>query len=149
MAGQIRLAGPGSHVDIAVLDYERAERCEDEPDWLSCEVRCAVASFGAALSIPLATEDLARFRDSLAGLLTHLAGSARMDTIEERIRLVVEMGARGAAVVSGAVSSHSGPDATLSFRFETDQSYLGQTLSEMEATLKLFPERPPSRGAAR
>lgn len=72
-----------------------------------------------------------------------------MDTIEEKITLAVEMGARGAAVVSGTVTNHSGPDATLSFRFDTDQSYLGQTLSQMEATLKLFPERPSSRGVAK
>ena len=148
MAGLIRVAGHGSHVDIAVLGYECAERCEAEPEWLSCEVRCAVGSFGAALSMPLATGDLARFRDALAGVLMHLAGSARMDTTEERITLAVVMGARGTAVVSGTVSNHSGPVATLSFKFDTDQSYLGQTLSELEATLKLFPERPPSRGTA-
>ncbi len=147
MKGQIRVAGPGAHMDIAVLGYERAERSDVEPDWLSCEVRCAIGSFGAALSIPLATEDLARFRDSLAVALVRLTGSARMDTIEERVTLAVEMGARGTAAVSGTINNHSGPYASLSFRFETDQSYLGRTLSEIEATLKSFPERLPSRGA--
>jgi hypothetical protein len=67
-----------------------------------------------------------------------------MDTIEGRIGIVVEISARGTASVSGSFSYHSGPETTLSFKFETDQSYLARTLRELNRVLEIFPDRAPS-----
>ena len=144
MGEELTIAGAGSHITITILDYERPKGREFGPEWLSCAVDCSVGSFNAKLAIPLATEDLQRFRDSLGQVVERLVGNAAMDTIEGRIGIVVEMSSRGTATVSGNVSYRSGPDATLSFKFETDQSYLARTLRELNRVLEIFPDRAPS-----
>ena len=141
MGEQINITGPGSHVTISVLDYERSATDGTDPEWLKCAVDCSVGPFHAKIGMPFATEDFRRFRDSLADVLASLKGKARMDTIEDRIRIAIEMGTRGNATVSGNLSYHSGPQATLSFKFETDQTYLARTLSETDHVLEVFPER--------
>lgn len=126
---------------ISVLSYERSAADGTEPEWLSCSVECSVGPFHAKMAVPLATEDLRRFRDSLAGMLAAMRGEARLDTIEDRIGIRVEMGKRGNATVSGTISYHSGPQGTLSFKFDTDQSYLARSLAETDRAVEVFPER--------
>lgn len=141
MGENINISGPGSKVMISALKYERSAADGTEPEWLSCSVECSVGPFHAKMDLPLATEDIRRFRDSLAEMLAAVKGEARMDTIENRIGIRVEMGKRGNATVSGTISYHSGPQGTLSFKFETDQSYLAQSLAQTDHVLEVFPER--------
>jgi hypothetical protein len=46
---------------------------------------------------------------------------------------------RGTATINGTAHPHRSPEASLVFRFDTDQSYLAETLRQLETVLRRFP----------
>ncbi len=148
MAEQITIAGDRGRLIISILGYERLQREEEaDPEWLACEVDCVVGPYQAKVNLSLATEDLIRFTSSLKSVIDNFHGTAILDTIEGKIESRIEMTHRGTAVVVGRISYYSGPEATLTFNFESDQSYLQQTLSNLKIAVSAFPDRLPLRKA--
>jgi hypothetical protein len=133
----------GSSILIEVNGYEYPGETEDPDDsnWLLSRVSVRVVGFTASLAPTLRTEDFTRFLadiEHLAG--PELGGSAVFDTEERQIEFKLEMAKQGACTIDGRIRDHNlGGD--LHFRFQTDQSYLAETIQRLHAVVREYPVR--------
>jgi hypothetical protein len=136
----VEVAGHGARVTIEVLGYERpGAQEESDANWLTCHLAVQVGGFSGWLQVAFTTHDFVRFLEELRPVYTHVSGTARFRTDEGQLELDVEMSRLGTARISGVVVNHDGPQAMLTFRFESDQSFLGQTCRELETVVEQFP----------
>jgi hypothetical protein len=82
--------------------------------------------------------DLLRMRDELAAALSSrtLTGGTSLESAEHDLSLRVEI-ANGKGSIQGSVTTVFRADGGLTFVLTTDQSFLRETLSQIEATLAL------------
>jgi hypothetical protein len=80
--------------------------------------------------------DLPRMRDELAAALSspNLTGGTRLESVEHDLSVRVEV-SMGKGTVQGSVTTHFKSDGGLTFVLTTDQSYLRETLRQIEAAL--------------
>jgi hypothetical protein len=80
--------------------------------------------------------DLPRMRDDLAAALSSptLTGGTSMESVEHDFSLSVEI-AKGKGSIRGTVTTQFRDDGGLTFVLTTDQSYLHETLRQIEATI--------------
>jgi len=80
--------------------------------------------------------DLPRMRDELAAALSsrRLTGGTSLESVEHDLSVRVEI-AHGKGTVQGSVTTQFKSDGGLKFALTTDQSYLRETLRQIEATL--------------
>jgi hypothetical protein len=136
------IRGGGSEVKISVLGYERESAVENsDANWLKARIAIRVGPFYADYEAALTTHDFAEFTEHLARIVADLEGQASFRTDEEWLSLEVELNKRGAATVQGIARVHGSPSASLSIRFNTDQSYLSQALAECRQIVRNFPVR--------
>ena len=145
LANTVQIRGDGNVIQIEVFGYERPD-ADDEHDanWLRAECSVTVAEFSAVLSLSLVTHDFARFTDQLEQAVKLLKGTATFSTAEEGLAVEIKFTTAGHAEVFGSVRSQTSfvPDQSiLSFSFETDQSFLAQTVRELKAIIGRFPVR--------
>ena len=140
MTIRLEIAGHMGRISIQVLSYENpmAENLSDA-NWLRCEVEVQAPPFSGVFSASFTTHDFTRFLEELRQILPRLGGTASFITDEDALRLAITLDERsGRANVSGiAKGVHTG--AALSFRFDSDQSFLAQACRELEAIVKEFP----------
>jgi hypothetical protein len=111
-------------------------------NWLYATAQCAQAGAIVAAGGPiLDAADLQRFRDQLAALRETLSGQAELSGAEPNIRVLV-------AATDGLghlrVRVELTPDAATQghwFEYVIDQSYLPETIGQLDAVLELFPVR--------
>lgn len=140
MSEEIRVAGHRAIIAIEVLSYERPEVMDpDDANWLKCGVSVKAGPFTGAFPCTLTTRDLATLTERLKTALGVPSGKVAFRTTESDISLEILFDNRGTAVVLGSVEPQVSPEASLHFRFETDQSYLTQTLRQLESVLRRFP----------
>jgi hypothetical protein len=72
-------------------------------------------------------EDLADFLSRIASAAIDLSGTAVLADLEERVELTVATSARGRVLIKCRLRK-SDADVELAFSFETDQSYLSNSL---------------------
>jgi hypothetical protein len=111
---------------------------------LTLEVTSAGRVERAALKVgPLVGElttlvglDLPRVRDELAAALKWpaLTGGTSIESVEHDFRLRVEL-AEGKGVIQGWVTTQFKSDGGLEFALTTDQTFLRETLAQIEAAL--------------
>jgi len=106
---------------------------------LKCRVAINVGQFTGNYDASFTTSDFARFRDGLKTLLTSLSGSASFDTDEETLKCAIEMRKAGTAVIKGVARIRGQTMAALSFSFDSDQSFLVETLHEVEGVVAEYP----------
>jgi len=136
----VSIAGDGGSISIEVLGYENASASDDsDANWLISRIAVVAGPFSGQLSVALTTQDFAHFRRDLVEALRTLTGKAVFQTDEDSLRFQVEMGSRGTAKVSGIAQVIAGYRASLTFAFETDQSYLTQARSALDAVVENFP----------
>jgi hypothetical protein len=142
MACKWTLKGEGAELVIHVDSYERPV-AEDESDanWLSCRVAGAMSGFSGLGKYSIVTSEFVGFEDALRAGLEQLSGSVNFSTMEKGLGWDIKFNGRGQAIVSGFLKSSGSPTATLSFSFQSDQSYLQQTLSELIRVNREFPIR--------
>lgn len=136
------IRGDGNVVKITVLGYERETAIDiSDANWLRSRITVCVGPFSADYEAALTTHDFAEFTEHLARIVTSLEGKASFRTDEDWLSLDVELNKRGAATVQGIAKVHGNPSASLAVRFDTDQTYLSQTLAECREILRVFPVR--------
>lgn len=144
MSFVMEISGQGARLTVEVLGYENpsAQNASDA-NWLSCNVAIKVLESTVLANFPASftTYDFIQFRQELSTILSNLRGSATFVTDEEALRLSVEIGSTGVARVDGVACVRGGPETTLSFSFDSDQSYLSQTVNGLEAIVVHFPTR--------
>ena len=130
----------GATIRIEVRGYEnpRADN-QDDANWLRCWLTVAVDGFSCELDASFTTHDFVEFQHELEQVISTMAGVASFQPYEEAIRLDVKLGPSGQGSVSGLARSFSTERASLSFSFETDQTFLAQTRSELNRINREFP----------
>jgi hypothetical protein len=138
----VPISGHGGSISIEVLGYENtAATNESDANWLKSRIRIVAGPFSGELDASLTTQDFVYLERELTDVLRTFEGKATFQTDEDWLYFQIEMGSRGAAIISGALKANSGSRTSLSFSFETDQSYLTQTKHALAQVLKCFPIR--------
>ena len=142
MATSITIKGEaGGQIQLTVRSYERASSPDpDDENWLTCGVTVQAAGFRGRVEVAMQTYDFVQFGAALDALLGGAERVASLSTMEEGLELSLESDRSGHVVVSGAVFD-TDRRTFLTFAFETDQTYLRSTQSELRATVAAFPVR--------
>jgi hypothetical protein len=139
----VTIAGHGCRLTLRISHYEFPELSDaDDGSWLvgEAELKSGITGrFHARHELSLRTDDLDRFRNELSQLLSSLSGSATLPHLEARVGCSVEL-IDGRGKLSAFLGEHAGSELSIS-NAETDQSYLAQTLSELNSVLTAFPIR--------
>ena len=145
LANTVQIRGDGNVIRIGVFGYERPDANDEyDSNWLRARCSITVAEFSAVLSLALVTHDFTRFADELEQAVQLVKGAASFSTVEAGLAIDIKFTAAGHAEIFGSVRSQRSlvPDVSvLSFSFETDQSFLAQTVRELKAIVSRFPVR--------
>ena len=139
------VAGHGCRLVLRVSAYEWPDEVSgSDANWLRGEVdRLQAGRTGAVACAPdgaaLRTEELAQFRDQLQEVVSSLNGTATLHHLESQVGCTVEL-ANGSGSLSAFVKEHVGSELHV-HECETDQSYLAQTVRELDAIVEMFPVR--------
>ena len=148
MPKTMEIRGHGGHVGIEVYDYERPDTpVERDANWLTAKCTVGVGEFSCILALFLLTEEFVQFLAQLEEAVRLCAGTAVFTTSEEGLDVEIKFRSGGQADVFGKVRSRASlvPEQTvLSFSFETDQTFLAQTVHELKEIVEQFPIRKPS-----
>lgn len=140
MSVEIEIRGHGGHLRVEVLGYENPSAQDlSDANWLSCDVLVEVSAFSGNISCSFSTQDFIQFRDELRELLANRSGIASFLTDEEHLGIRLEMEATGIVRIEGMAQIYDMPQATLSFSFESDGSFLTTALRDLEKLIKVFP----------
>lgn len=138
----VPIEGTGGSISIEVLGYENAAASnESDANWLKSRIKVVAGPFSGEFDAALTTQDFVYFERELNELLRSLQGKATFQTDEEWLRFEVVMGSRGTCTVSGAAKTSSGSQASLRFAFESDQSWLAETMRALAEVVENFPVR--------
>lgn len=126
---------------MEVLGYENPSAPDvSDANWLKCRVAINIEeAFWANFPASFTTSDFIQFHEELRTVLTKLSGTASFLTDEDALCLSIEIGRTGGALVGGVAQTYGQPQASLSFSFESDQSFLSRTLHDLEAVVIHFP----------
>ena len=146
MSLKIEIGGQGGHLMVEVLGYENPfAQDTSDANWLNCQVLIRIGEhFRADFPASFATSDFVRFREELTTVLTKVDGTASFLTDEDALSFSIEMSRTGGAVVGGVAQNYGQPQASLSFSFETDQTFLTQTLHHLVTVVTHFPVKEDS-----
>ena len=144
MSETCEIAGPGARCRIQVLGYENpAAQDPSDANWLSCRVAIrGDDSLSAEGPAALSVQDFSDFAEDLHKVLRGAGGTASFTTDEEDVSLNIEIKKTGTASVTGVLRLSGNVRATLSFAFESDQTFLAEAQRQLEAIARAFPARP-------
>jgi hypothetical protein len=128
---------------IRVGAYQFPEAIDfDDANWLVGEVEMEAGltgSFTASHLVTLRADELAQFRDELVPLIQSLTGEATLRHLEEQVGCNLTLD-EGRGNLTAFVSEHVGSELRVR-ECKTDQSYLAQTVHDLNALLSEFPVR--------
>jgi hypothetical protein len=137
------VAGHGCRLVLRVSAYEWPDEVSGwDANWLTGEVELQAGQTGwfhARHGAALRTQELAQFRDELREVVASLSGTATLHHLESQVGCTVEL-ANGRGSLSAFVKEHVGSELHV-HECETDQSYLAQTVRELDAMVEMFPVR--------
>ena len=111
---------------VRINPYESHDR------WVSVHVSVRAGAFTGDYSSDFTAREITEFRDGLRLMYDSLQGVARLATCEGQLQLDLSINPRGAISLDGTAVDRPGIGNTLKFHLELDQSYLPQTLSELD-----------------
>jgi hypothetical protein len=137
-----KIEGTGARLAVRIISYERASATnQSDANWLRCKVEANFGTFSGSAEYAVTTTDLAQFEKSLHEMLDGKIKKAYFSTMEEEIGFEVDLNGRGQSTVSGFLKSPAIPRVKIEFAFQSDQSYLQQTLSALSQVNEQFPKR--------
>ena len=138
--GSFSVNGEGARLTVEVLGYENSRpQTVSDANWLRARIRFDAGECALQIEASLTTQDVKYFLEELEGILSSLDGSASLATDEEAIGLRLKVTKTGAAHVSGELNVIGAAKVKVGFEFESDQSYLGQTLVELRGIQLMCP----------
>jgi hypothetical protein len=136
-----RLGGAeAEYLEVRVLSRSDAEDYSDG-NWLQCVVQLAVGGFIGSFPANLRIDELATFATEVRRLYEDLRGTARFDSTEEQLDIVLQGDARGHIRCSGKARDDAGTGNLLTFAIDLDQTHLFGTMVQLEELLARFPVR--------
>ena len=134
------IKGIGGSIEIKLFGYENANSDNSsDANWLKSKIKISSGPFQGEFDATLTTSDFSCFEQELIQVLSNLNGKARFQTDEDWLSFDVEIGFLGTAVVQGTAKANDGSRTNLVFSFETDQSYLQQTMRALSDITQTFP----------
>ena len=136
-----------SHGDISVtvdiLHRNYAPTDAWSKTFVEAQVKASTPAFTARG--PIGIVDLIDFRAALGTVYDTLRGTASLDTLDPLLSLGLSVDHLGHLLwdVTVVDPARAHP-AQLSFRFESDQTYLPNVLTQLDAILAAYPVTPPS-----
>lgn len=94
--------------------------------------------FSVLTELYVSTGDIYNFFEQLKNCYETLNGTARLDSYEMNLRVAVEFDSLGHANISGEFVERLEPPNTLKFNLTTDQTYLKNTVTELERIYKYY-----------
>ena len=142
MDKQVEIRGElGGRVLLTVRGYERqSAQSADDANWLQCSAKVEVGRFHGEVDAAFTTHDFSRFSTEIGGVLSGSATTAVFRTIEEMLTVSIEVGRTGSASVSGELRELDG-GVSLSFKFESDLSFLQPVRVQLVEIVRTFPSR--------
>lgn len=130
--GSFAVNGEGGRLTVEVLGYGNAHpQTVSDANWLETRIELEAGGCTLGIDAALTTQDVKYFLDELEDVVSALEGSASLTTDEESISLRVKVGKSGAAQVSGELKELGTARVKVGFEFDSDQSFLARTLSEL------------------
>lgn len=141
MSVHVEIVGQAARLRIEVLGYENpSPQTPSDANWLSCRIEVVVGGFEGRVGASLTAQDFVVFHQALRSSVDALRKGAVFETDEDALRLNVEMRATGTAVITGILHDW-GRATSLSFSFESDQTYLRQTVGMLGKVIRQYPVR--------
>jgi hypothetical protein len=141
---------PGDHFHLGGRDAEYLEvwvvSRSDAADywdgnWVTCDVRLSAGGFRGRFSANFRTNELEVFADEVRTLQHDLKSTARFDTMEEQLRLVLEGDGRGHIACTGEARDEAGTGNILKFELNVDQTQLFGTMTQLDELVSRYPVR--------
>ena len=104
-------------------------------DWVRACAHIAVGAFRADIPMTILASDMRRFREALEPVYRDLRGAAEFTTIEDQLRLKLEMDKTGHVRVTGYVRDDSSFGNRLTFELSIDQTFMPRMISELDDAL--------------
>jgi hypothetical protein len=141
MTVEATIAGEGCSLVLRVSGYERPEQqTGSDANWLNAEVELnasTTGTFRASHSVSLRTEEIAEFRDQLSSVLEALTGTAVLEHLEAEVGCTIRL-KNGVGELEAFVREAIGAELRVKAA-RTDQSYLQETLRQMDSIVSAFP----------
>ncbi|GFG53445.1 hypothetical protein CQY20_12110 [Mycolicibacterium agri] len=131
----------GERVAMTVLleRWERPGATGSDADWIAAFAELTAGNFSGRRAVSLRRDELVGFRDRLADVLASLSGEATLEHIEGALGVRVLLN-QGRGQLSLYLREELGPCLSVDDTW-TDQSYLADTLRELDAALTEFGPR--------
>jgi hypothetical protein len=141
MGTEITIRGDSLAIRLAVIGYENPEATDvDDANWLAVTATVEAPGLFASTKLSLVAAELKEFRDQLRMSQETLAGSARLESLEQAISVNVVYGSLGRARISGELRLNGGESLKLTFSGETDQTLLQSVLVALDEAVSAYPE---------
>jgi hypothetical protein len=142
---EVAVSGEGIRFAFRVTGYERpALEGGDDANWLVADAELiflAEGRFVARRSVALRTEEVEAFRDALRHVVENLDGQATLTHLEDEIGCTVRLnGGRGE--VDAFLRQHVPGVRIQAEQVPTDQSFLSETVRQLDALVAEFPVKP-------
>jgi hypothetical protein len=105
---------------------------EGHDQWVSVHVSVKAGAFSGEYVSDFTAREIISFRNQLRRLYESLEGVAALNTCEGQLKLDLSIDARGAISLTGTAVDRPGAGNKLEFVLELDQSYLPQTISDLD-----------------
>ncbi len=103
-------------------------------DWVPVSISVNSGGFSGSVQANFLASEMIKFRDDLLILNNNLQGQAIFQTIEDQLRLNLSVDSSGHVRVEGVLIDFAGVGRNkLSFYFDIDQTYLANTIQELNA----------------
>lgn len=140
MSDTINIRGHNARVTITILGYERPDAAdESDANWLSAQITCDAGDFRGSVATSLTTHEITALRDDLRRAVDTLTGTITFSPNEEALVLDLTFHVTGKASISCALQRRGEVSATLRFAFDSDQTFLMETLRELDAACSRVP----------
>src|SRR5581483_3485880 len=136
------ISSDGVRLVLRVMAYERPTLGTGaDANWVTGEAEMTISGgdvFRAHRGVAFRAEQLARFRDDLRRLLADLEGEAILDHMEDEVGCTIRL-RKGTGELDAFIRQHV-PFVELRVHgVPTDQSYLQETLRQLDALVAEFP----------
>lgn len=135
-----KIAGQGASMKVNIIARESPDtKNVYRANGLTCEVELAVPPFTGRIKAAYTTQEFFRFWTGLSMVLSSSKGEAVFGADEDALQVTVSIEGKGRGLVKGTTRVDAQTKTTVSFSFETDQTYLNKTCKELEAVITQFP----------
>lgn len=133
---------PNNSLKISVFGYARPDSTDYwDGNWVRTNAKIKCGGFSGNVSGLMRIDELKMFYDNLKQLHGDLHGGVTFITMEEWLEIKVHATKLGQIGISGFLREYHFTSNRLIFGFEIDQTFLRNSINQLETVLKHFPIR--------